>query len=202
MFRHSCHFKIMSKDVLMSNKPTQTETQRITANILLQPLCCVPPCVEASPSAGGGGSETADETSSHPAATHKTSIRSNQPAGAASLPRCISPSGRVTYFTIKSRPEDGATVCLSPSKPSHLLLSAGWRKVRKSSTYHQCLVIIIYCCFYHHNLNMFYSLTSPQTRHSTQTTTNETRPSGRRKRKRRRKVGTQLVLVFRRSCWR
>lgn len=184
----------------MSNKPTQTETQRITANILLQPLCCVPPCVEASPSAGGGGSETADETSSHPAATHKTSIRSNQPAGAASLPRCISLSGRVTYFTIKSRPEDAATVCLSPSKPSHLLLSAGWRKVRKSSTYHQCLVIIIYCCFYHHNLNMFASLTSPQTRHSTQTTTNETRPSGRRKR--RRKVGTQLVLVFRRSCWR
>lgn len=116
--------------------------------------------------------------------------------------RCVTAALHLTYFTIKSRPEDGATVCLSPSKPSHLLLSAGWRKVRKSSTYHQCLVIIIYCCFYHHNLNMFYSLTSPQTRHSTQTTTNETRPSGRRKRKRRRKVGTQLVRVFRRSCWR
>lgn len=68
--------------------------------------------------------------------------------------------------------------------------------VSSVSGYHHLL------CFYHHNLNMFYSLTSPQTRHSTQTTTNETRPSGRRKRKRRRKVGTQLVLVFRRSCWR
>lgn len=198
MFRHSCHFKIMSNDVLMSNKPTQTETQRITANILLQPLCCVPPCVEASPSAGGGGSETADETSSHPAATHKTSIRSNQPAGAASPPRDRRVASHLLHHKVQTwRRRHSLSLSLkafTPPAVSRVKESQKVINVSSVSGYHHLL------CFYHHNLNMFYSLTSPQTRHSTQTTTNETRPSGGRKR--RRKVGTQLVLVFRRSCWR